>query len=72
MVDKNEEYEAELMRLPADLDHMTDEEFEALMAKRPKRSQEEVEKDVEEFLNHPLNVKELTPEMMQRPEFQAL
>jgi len=38
MVDKNEEYEAELMRLPADLDHMTDEDFEALMAKRPKRS----------------------------------
>lgn len=53
-------------------DTITDEEFEAFMAKQPKRSREEAEAEVEEFLNHPLHCKELTPEAMERPEFQAL
>ena len=38
----------------------------------PQRTPEEVEADMEEWLAHPLNCKELTPEMMERPEFQAL
>ena len=53
-------------------DEMTDEQFEALISNMPKRSREEAEAEVEDFLNHPLHVKEVTPEMMQRPEFQAL
>jgi hypothetical protein len=39
---------------------------------RPKRSDEEIEADVEYFINHPLNAKELTPEMLDRPEFKTL
>ena len=35
-------------------------------------SKEEQEADLEEWINHPLNCKELTPEMLERPEFQAL
>ena len=38
----------------------------------PERTEEEVEADWEEWLQHPLNCKELTPEMMEREEFQAL
>jgi hypothetical protein len=38
----------------------------------PKRSQEEIDKDIEFFVNHPLNAKTLTPEMLESPEFQAL
>lgn len=55
-----------------DFEGITDEEFEAWCAKQPKRSQQEVEEDVENFLMHPLNCKELTPEMLERPEYQAL
>jgi len=38
----------------------------------PKRSQEEIDADVEYFINHPINAKKITPEMMERPEYQAL
>ena len=37
-----------------------------------KRTQEEIDQDIEFFVNHPLNVKVITPEMLERPEFQAL
>ena len=33
---------------------------------------EEMEKDMEEWVNHPLNAKEVTPDMLERPEYQAL
>lgn len=55
-----------------DIDDITDEEFARMQANMPKRTPEEVEADLEEWLAHPLNCKELTPEMMERPEFQAL
>lgn len=51
---------------------MTDEQFEALAAQFPKRTPEEAEADLQEFLNHPLNCKALTPEILAQPEFQAL
>lgn len=38
----------------------------------PKRSQEEIQKDIEFFANHPLNARKITPDMLQQPEFQAL
>jgi hypothetical protein len=38
----------------------------------PKRSQEEIDQDIEYFVSHPLNARELTPELLQMPEFQAL
>jgi len=38
----------------------------------PKRSQEEIDADVEYFINHPINAKKITPELMERPEYQAL
>lgn len=38
----------------------------------PKRTPEEEEADLDEFLNHPLNCKKITPEMLELPEFQAL
>jgi tetratricopeptide (TPR) repeat protein len=38
----------------------------------PKRSQEEIDADIEFFVNHPLNAKKITPEMLEMPEFQAL
>jgi hypothetical protein len=33
------------------------------------RDPNEVDDDVEYFTNHPLNCKEITPEMMEMPEF---
>lgn len=36
------------------------------------RTQEDRDNDMEEFLAHPLNCKEITPEILQRPEYQAL
>lgn len=56
----------------ADLNDLTDEQFEAMRASFPKLTPEEEEKEMEEWINHPLNCKELTPEMLDRPEFQAL
>ena len=50
-------------------DDITDEEFERMRANMPKRTEEEIEADFEEWMNHPLNCKELTPEMLERPEF---
>ena len=38
----------------------------------PERTEEEVEADWEDWLQHPLNCKELTPAMMEREEFKAL
>ena len=38
----------------------------------PQRTEEEVEADWEDWLQHPLNCKELTPAMMEREEFKAL
>lgn len=51
---------------------MTDEQFEALAANFPKRTPEEAEADLQEFLKHPLNCKQLTPDILAQPEFQAL
>ena len=53
-------------------DQMTDEQFEAMRAAMPERTDEEIEKDMEEWATHPLNCKEVTPEMLEKPEFQAL
>ena len=52
-----------------DIDDITDEEFERMKAAMPQRTDEEREADLEEWMNHPLNCKELTPEMLERPEF---
>jgi hypothetical protein len=41
---------------------MTDDQFEQFIANQPKRSKEEMDNDLEEFMNHPLNCKDLTPE----------
>lgn len=38
----------------------------------PKMTPEEEEADMEEWVNHPLNCREVTPEMLERPEYQAL
>jgi hypothetical protein len=43
--------------------------FNAIAAKFPKRTPEEYERDMVEWLNHPLNCREITPEMLQKPEF---
>lgn len=55
-----------------DAEDMTDDQFEAMCAQMPQMTEEEKEKDLDEWFNHPLNCKEVTPEMMTRPEFAAL
>ena len=45
---------------------------QAKYAGMPPRSQKEVDEDINYFVNHPLNAKKLTPEMMELPEYQAL
>jgi len=55
-----------------DLEDMTDDQFGAFRKSFPKLTPEEEEKEMEEWINHPLNCKELTPQMLERPEFQAL
>ena len=50
-------------------DDITDEQFEALAASFPKRTQEEADADLEEFMKHPLNCKELTPDILAQPEY---
>ena len=57
---------------PPQDDDITDAEFEAMVANMPKMTQEEQERDLEDFINHPLNCRELTPEMLQNENFQAL
>ena len=52
-----------------ELNAMTDDQFEAVIAALPKRTEEEQQKDLEDFLNHPINAKKITPEMLERPEF---
>jgi hypothetical protein len=37
--------------------------LDTLTSKKP-RTQEEIDEDVELFINHPLNVKEITPAML--------
>lgn len=51
-------------------EQIIDEQIEKLMnSERPQRSQEEIDEDVEFFVNHPINCRELTPEMLAKPEF---
>ena len=57
---------------PPDDEEISDELYAKMCAALPKRTDEEVEADLEEFMNHPLNCKEITPEALERPEFQAL
>jgi hypothetical protein len=45
-------------------DTITDEQFEAMIANQPKRTRAEAEAEVEQFLQHPLNCKDLTPEAL--------
>ena len=53
-------------------DEFTEAEYQRMKESLPERTEEEVEADWEEWLQHPLNCKELTPAMMEREEFQAL
>ncbi len=55
-----------------DYEDMTDEQFEAFKRSMPKMTEEEQAEALEEWRNHPLNAKEITPEMLERPEYQAL
>ena len=48
------------------IDDCTDEWWDA---PRPKRTQAEIDEDVEYFITHPFNCRELTPEMLEKPEF---
>ena len=50
-------------------DELTDLEYQRMAASLPERTEEELEADWEDWLNHPLNCKELTPEMLEREEF---
>jgi hypothetical protein len=45
-------------------DTITDEQFEAMIASQPKRTRAEAEEEVEQFLQHPLNCRDLTPEAL--------
>ena len=54
---------------PPQDDDITDAEFEAMVANMPKMTKEEQERDLEDFINHPLNCRELTPEMLQNENF---
>lgn len=57
---------------PMNQDEITDEQIEAMRAAMPKSTPDQIEADMEEWINHPLNCKELTPKMLEQPEFQAL
>lgn len=49
-----------------------DDMFEYLQKQReglPPRTAEEVEEDIQFFINHPLNAKKVTPEMLELPEY---
>ena len=46
-----------------------DEYFEAMMKAYQAGPQNDVDDDIEYFKTHPLTCKELTPEMMEQPEF---
>ena len=52
-----------------DLNDLTDDQFEAMCANLPKMTTEEQEQEMEEWVNHPLNCKEVTPEMLELPEY---
>ena len=47
-----------------EIEQLTDEEFARFQASFPKRTEEEKEKDFEEFMAHPLNCGEITEEML--------
>lgn len=55
-----------------EIEQLTDEEYAKMKAALPKRTQEEQDRDLEEWMAHPLNCKEPTAAMLERPEFQAL
>jgi len=38
----------------------------------PKMTPEEQQESMDEWINHPLNCQAVTPEMLERPEYQAL
>jgi len=49
-----------------ELEDMDDDTFEAhVKANTVKRSQEEIDEDVESFLAHPINCKKLSPDMLE-------
>ena len=50
--------------MPVSQDDITDEDIERLKASLPARTQEEKDADLGEWMAHPLNCKELTPEML--------
>ena len=54
------------------IEDMSNDEFEALCRKLPKMTPEEQQESMDEWVNRPLNCKEITPEMLERPEYQAL
>ena len=58
----------------AQIDKEEDEYFDQLMTamRNAPLPEGEEEDDVAYFANHPLNCKEITPEMMEKPEFAAL
>jgi hypothetical protein len=65
--DMNEEEKA------AYIEKEEDEYFEMLLKSfQNDPNKPTIEEDIEFFKNHPLNCKELTPEMMEKPEFKAL
>ena len=52
-----------------EIEQCDDAFFEAMKAKFPERTQEEFDKDMDEWQKHPLNCKEVTPEMLKLPAF---
>lgn len=56
----------------AALEKEEDEYFDQLLAAYQKGPQNDIDDDIEYFKNHPMTCKELTPEMLAKPEFQAL
>lgn len=56
----------------AAIEQEEDEYFEGLLKGYQSGPQADLDDDTEYFKNHPLTCKELTPEMMEQPEFQAL
>ena len=49
-----------------------DEYFEQMLAGFQANNNVNVDDDIEYFENHPMTCKELTPEMLEKPEFAAL
>ena len=49
-----------------------DEYFEQMLTAFQQNVKTDVDDDIEYFQNHPMTCKELTPEMLEQPEFAAL